>query len=89
MTLTTAQRGYGKAHQRLRARWAPLVRAGRVRCWRCGHVIVPVRGLRGEGWDLGHDDLDRTRYRGPEHVDCNRATAGRRALRVERTSRRW
>jgi hypothetical protein len=71
-------------HKRARARWAPIVATGRVACGRCGHLIG-----RGEPWDLGHDDLNRSRYKGPEHVACNRATAGRSPLRVERTSRRW
>jgi hypothetical protein len=84
MSATTVQRGYGRAHRDVRARWALIVATGRQTCWRCGHVIA-----RGESWDLGHDDADRSRYRGPEHVACNRATAGRVPLRVERTSRRW
>lgn len=84
MNATTGQRGYGGPHKRARARWAPIVATGRVACARCGHLIG-----RGEAWDLGHDDLDRSRYRGPEHVACNRATEGRSPLRVERTSRRW
>ncbi len=69
---TTAQRGYGSAHQRERAQWEPKVEAGLVSCWRCHKPIQPD-----QPWDTGHDDVDRTRYRGPEHVACNRATAGR------------
>jgi hypothetical protein len=44
------------------------VEAGHIECWRCGYAIAPD-----EPWDLGHDDEDRTRYRGPEHVACNRS----------------
>jgi hypothetical protein len=83
-TVGRSARGYGKAHRKLRAKWAPIVATGRVVCWRCGHPIG-----KGEPWDMGHDDLDRRKYKGPEHVACNRATAGRSPLRVERTSRRW
>src|SRR5262245_23231226 len=71
---TTTQQGWGNQHQRARARLAPIVLAGQVRCWRCGDEILP-----GEPWDLGHDDHDRSQYRGPEHARCNRATAGRSA----------
>lgn len=72
---TTAQRGYGAAHQRAREGWKPAVQAGQVRCARCGRPIRP-----GQPWDLGHDDRDRSRYAGPEHVACNRSTAGRASL---------
>ena len=41
----------------------------------CGRLIMP-----GEAWDLGHNDLDRSRYSGPEHSKCNRGTAGRQGL---------
>jgi hypothetical protein len=75
----TGARGYGARHQALRARLAPQVAAGLASCARCGERILP-----GEPWDLGHDDHDRTKYAGPEHRACNRATSGRR-----RRSRRW
>lgn len=94
-TRTTAERGYGAAHKRLRAWWAPRVRRGTVACARCGWLIEPD-----EPWDLGHDDDDRNYYTGPEHRDCNRragaakATAARLANREARgdapiTSRDW
>lgn len=69
---TTNQRGYGMAHRKLRERMAKQVRAGGVICWRCGQLIPADADF-----DLGHDDLDRSRYMGPEHVACNRATKGR------------
>ncbi len=68
-------RGYDRNHDRLRAQWAPKVATGTVKCWRCGEHITPT-----EPWDLGHDDTDRTKYRGPEHANrCNRASAGRKS----------
>lgn len=76
---TRQQRGYGAEHNKQRARWLPLVATGNVKCWRCGDYITA-----GARWDLGHDDHDRTKYRGPEHIgrECkaggNRATASRR-----------
>jgi hypothetical protein len=64
---TTAERGYGGKHRALRAQWAPRVAAGTVRCVRCGEFIAP-----GESWDLGHSELDRGTWSGPEHSDGNR-----------------
>lgn len=77
----SAEQGYGYEHKKLRARLAREVAAGISVCWRCGLPIHP-----NEPWDLGHDDVDRSIYRGPEHRACNRATAGRK---VRRQSRRW
>jgi hypothetical protein len=59
------------------------VNSGGVDCWRCGERIEV-----GEAWDLGHDDVDRSRWRGPEHARCNRAAAARRRNRA-RPSRAW
>jgi hypothetical protein len=95
MAHTTA-RGYGHRHQQLRKRWAPIVAAGGVLCARCGQPILP-----GELWDLGHDDVDRRVYTGPEHrARCNRSAGGQEGNRrrwrrprqhppQQRTSRRW
>lgn len=74
---TTTERGYGPDHRQLRATWAPRVARGTVRCWRCGEPIH-----RGEPWDLGHDDHNRHRYRGPEHATCNRSAGGRQRGRT-------
>lgn len=72
---TTAQRGYGSAHKHSRATYEHAVLQGRVRCWRCELPIRPD-----EAWDLGHDDHDRTLYRGPEHQHCNRSAAAKRQM---------
>lgn len=73
---TRQERGYGADHKALRAEWQRRMDAGeRVTCWRCAeqghtHDVDPNR------WDLGHDDNDRSVYRGPECYG-NRATSGR------------
>jgi hypothetical protein len=78
----TVDRGYGAEHKRLRRRWEREIALGGVICTRpgCGRLILP-----GEPWDLGHNDQDRAFYNGPEHRQCNRATAGR----TRRTSEDW
>jgi hypothetical protein len=63
---------YGWPHRRLRARINRQVQAGNAVCWRCGLPIEP-----GSPWHLGHDDIDRSIYRGAEHAGCNLAAAGR------------
>jgi hypothetical protein len=77
---STTARGYGAQHQALRRQWAPIVAEGGVICWRCGHLIAP-----GQAWDLGHDDNDRTTYRGPEHRGPNRAAGARKGNRRRAT----
>ena len=90
---STAERGYGTRHQKMRRAWAAAVAAGGVRCARgadCSRADGDLGGmiLPGEPWDLGHSDLDRSVYTGPEHRSCNRATSGRGAKR-KRWSRPW
>jgi hypothetical protein len=82
----TSQRGYGTSHQQARRLLEPHVRSGAATCARCGEPIEP-----GTPWDLGHDDLDRSRYTGPEHRRCNRATVSRQAPKryLGNWSRRW
>jgi hypothetical protein len=70
--MSERDRQYGRRHREARAKVAPAVERGEVACARCGRWIVP-----GTPWDLGHADGDKTRYSGPEHRACNRATAGR------------
>jgi len=81
---TTTERGYGNNHKKLRARNQQLVDAGKAYCWRCTKLIEP-----GTRWDLGHDDNDRTKYMGPEHVACNRATSTHKSGNIVDTSRQW
>lgn len=80
----TTDNGYGAEHRKRRERERALVEAGKAICWRCNKPILP-----GQPWDLGHDDNDRTKYMGPEHRACNRATKGHRTTVVVDTSREW
>ena len=70
---TTSERGYGPAHRELRANYQRVVDAGAAECWRCGQPIKP-----GDAWHLGHDDHDRTKYRGIECPPCNTQHGGRK-----------
>lgn len=70
---SSTQRGYGAEHQALRRGYQRNMDRGQTyQCWRCGDPIDP------EHWHLGHDDEDRSTYRGPECVPCNLAVSGRR-----------
>jgi len=80
MRRTTTQRGYGHHHQQLRAAWQKRINAGEhITCWRpdCNNPIT------GTNWDLGHDDHDRSKYRGPECIPCNRSAGGKKAHATE------
>ena len=71
---SAAARGYGTEHQELRANYQRRMDAGETyTCWRpgCGEPIDS------QHWRLGHCDVNRDRYHGPECVACNQATAGR------------
>lgn len=81
---STTTRGYGAAHQQIRARLlADLRRNPGQTCWRCGQPIAV-----GQLLDLGHDDHDRTVYRGLEHRHCNRAAGATLGNRRRRWTRR-
>ncbi len=67
---SSTERGYGSAHQRLRADWQRRIDDGEhVVCARCSQPIS-------EPWALDHAD-DRTGYLGPSHKLCNDAAGGR------------
>ncbi len=78
--LSTTNKGYGGAHQRLRARWAPLVATGTVRCAIGGELLKPWTK-----WHLAHADRpDAHRlglYSGPACARHNNGT-NRRQLRA-------
>ena len=66
-----ADRGYGTEHQAERAQWQARMAVVTVYCWRCSEPVDPT------DWHLGHDDVDRSITRGPEHPLCNLRAAGR------------
>jgi hypothetical protein len=72
---TTAERGYGPAHQRERRRWQARIDRAPVPCARCTTPIGP-----GDAWHLDHAD-DRQGYLGPSCARCNAAAGGRAAHR--------
>ncbi len=55
-----------------------LQAAGRAYCWRCSRWLPP-----GTPMHAGHDDHDRTVYRGPECPGCNLKAAARKGARVK------
>lgn len=97
---STTARGYGTAHQKERARWQPVVRAGLAECQQglpgngsSGTCVMPTRHIQPDTpWHLGHNDT-RTAYIGPTHAQCNLAAAAFTRARAPRTvvatSQRW
>lgn len=79
---STTERGYGHKHQQKRAEYQKVVDAGAAECWRCHDPVPP-----GSEWQLGHDDHDRTKYRGVECVKCNESTGGRKGAAVTNAAR--
>lgn len=84
-----AKDGYGYDHRKIRAGLEDQMRRdGYLTCWRCGEPIHP-----GDEWHLGHDDHDRTIWRGPEHArKCNLRAAGLKSqgkLNPLHASRNW
>jgi hypothetical protein len=72
---TRQERGYDAAHDALGRDYQRRMDAGeRFSCWRCDKPLGTRRNI---DWQLGHDDHDRTKYRGPECPACNLATSGR------------
>lgn len=84
---STAARGYGTAHEKLRAQWKPLVDSGQAWCAETVCIEPGGRWIRpGTPWDLAHTS-DRSGYKGPAHASCNRADGGRRSRSRGRLSR--
>lgn len=74
---STAKRGYGSRHQRLRASWQRRINAGEhVVCATCPTVITSTTS-----WQLGHDH-ERGGYLGPQCTPCNTSDGGRRGART-------
>lgn len=74
---TRQERGYDAAHVALRADYQRRMDHGETfTCWRCEEQGRP-HDVDPANWHLGHDDLDRNEYRGPECPAGNLATSGR------------
>lgn len=86
MAGSTAARGYGYAHQRMRDSLAPIVASGRARCAEVV-CLMPDRWIPpGSKWDLAHG-ATRDTYRGPAHARCNRSEGARRRNRKHKPAR--
>lgn len=93
---TTTKAGYGSTHQKIRRRWQDRIDSeGGITCWRwaegvpasphCARFIPPRQP---SAWHLGHDDWDRSVYRGPECVRCNLAAAAAKTNGIKAAKRR-
>lgn len=83
-TKARADQYASRQHRELRRTiQARIDRGEPVACWRCHHQIHP-----GQPWHLGHDDNDRTIYRGAEHPGCNVKAAARKGARVANARRK-
>lgn len=80
-TGSTEARGYGAAHRRERARWAPIVARGDATCCLCDDPIAPS-----DAWHLDHQP-DRSGYRGVAHATCNLRDGARRGNRIRGRAR--
>lgn len=70
---TTSERGYGWAHQRLRAALLAALVPGSP-CPRCHQPMWP----RAQDLDLGHvEGSGKTMYEGLQHSTCNRSSGAR------------
>jgi hypothetical protein len=68
---TPTQRGYDRAHRRLRRQWQDRIDSGHsIRCVTCG---IMVKGI---AWDLGHE-RETGKHIGPQCIQCNRSEGGR------------
>lgn len=82
---------YGWEHQKIRAKWAPVVARGEgwcaeVVCLKASRHIEP-----GEPWHLAHTP-DCTDYLGPAHAECNTsegATRGNRLRGITPQKPKW
>jgi len=77
-SLTTAERGYGIEHERLRRRIDAEVQLGGVVCSECGRPIAP-----GSSWHLAHNHIAGG-YAGAAHAVCNLREKNRRQRRRSR-----
>lgn len=72
-------------YRKLRRALQVIHRAGDAVCWRCGRPIAPTEQMH-----VGHDDVDKSIIRGPEHMLCNVRTATYKARRRrKRTAWLW
>ena len=73
-----------REHRAARKHWTAVLAQGAVlACWRCGGAIH-----QGTRWVVGHDDIQVTLIRGPEHHACNSRAANSKGARVANAKRK-